>query len=147
MIENPTASKYSLADIITKKFPTEALGPSGVYNVLRRLGLTLPEDRIVYARANVDQAPSVKPVFIDRLRYVLEQFIPSLAPAPPPQLGTILNFLKTFSIASVLSSATIYSFLWWINLLAAQVASVSLGLVFASIALFMGSLFFLVLLS
>jgi len=149
VIEAPNLSKYGIARVIQERLGP-LVGPHGVYNVLLRNGLNLPESRVAYSQVHAPEIP--EPVtWTDRVRYVLEEFVPSLAPAPPPRLALALatagrllfNFLKTFSLTTLASSATIYSFLWWINLLSQQVAQVSIGLVFASIALLMGSMFFL----
>jgi len=149
VIEFPNLSKYGIARRLSDKLGP-VVGPHGVYNVLLRNGLNIPELRLAYSRAYTPEV-SVKPGVSDRIRYVLEQFVTSLAPAPPPRLAialapaarTFFNFLKTFSITSIISSATIYSFLWWISLLKEQFVNVSIGLIFATVALFMGSIFFL----
>ncbi|OGM19591.1 hypothetical protein A2686_00490, partial [Candidatus Woesebacteria bacterium RIFCSPHIGHO2_01_FULL_38_10] len=55
----------------------------GIYNVLKKYGLTHGGARIAYA-ASQRSKPSFLPRFLDRIRLVWEEFIPSLAPAPPP---------------------------------------------------------------
>ncbi len=141
VIEYPNLSKYG----ITKKL-SERIGPvvgvHGVYNVLLRNRLNRPENRLAYSRVHAPEVPA--PLgWLDRVRYVLEQFVPSLAPAPPPVLSTIFNFFRTFSIASIISSATVYSIIWWINYLTSLITPSAIGTIFATIALLMGSIFFL----
>src|SRR3989344_9178976 len=141
VVEFPSLSKYGIARKIGEKLGS-VVGPHGVYNVLTRNGLNRTEERLAYASVKAPEFVATK-TWTDRIRYVLEEFVPSLAPAPPLGLSTILNFLKTFSITSIISTASIYSLLWWFDLLAQQLTSVSIGIVFASIALLMGSLFFI----
>lgn len=42
----PTASKYELSRKIKARWGKKGLGPTGVYKVLKRLGLNQPEERI-----------------------------------------------------------------------------------------------------
>jgi len=78
--------------------------------------------------------------FKDRIKLVWEQFVPSLAPAPPPALSKIL---KTFTTSLFISSLASYSFLYLIRIvIQAQSISSGIGLFLATIALFMGSIFF-----
>ncbi|MDP3998557.1 MAG: helix-turn-helix domain-containing protein, partial [bacterium] len=138
VIESPNLSKYKIAEKLGKIAGYSFLGAHGVYNVLRRRNLTLPEARLAYSQT---MAPIAKPVpWVDRLHLVWEKFIPALAPAPPPHFGKLLgSFLAPFAFASILGSI----FLLWLRILGGQPFSVQLGLIFASLSLTFGFFFFL----
>ena len=44
--QNPKASKYKLSNKLKEKWGDKALGPTGVYKVLKRIGLNEPDNRI-----------------------------------------------------------------------------------------------------
>ena len=141
VVEFPDLSKYHLAQKVAEKVRV-AVGIHGVYNVLLRNGLTRPQARLAYSQAYAPQIPS--PVaWTDRVLSVFEQFVPSLAPAPPPWLLTISRFFVAFIVSAFLSTAVSYSLIWWVNFISSQVSQVAIGLSFAAVALFMGSVFFL----
>ncbi len=68
VINNPEASKYKISEIISKAFPQKALGPTGVYKVLQKMSLTLPQARIAYAQARQVDIHAARPAFADRIR-------------------------------------------------------------------------------
>ncbi len=143
VVENPVLSSHKIADALP------VIGNHGVQNILNRNNLNLHELRQAYSKARKEVAV-VEPVpagFFDRIRLVLEQFVPSLAPAPPPEgvppyrrAGPLFKF---FFISSILASLITYSTTYWINLLFSVPAGQAVGFIFAAIALFMGSIFFL----
>lgn len=141
VVESPTLSKYKIAEKLIEITGRPLLGPHGVYNILRRWNLTLPEARIAYARR---VAPVVKPVtWLDRLNLVWEEFIPTLAPAPPPAFSRRAKlFVKSLLASSFLTTVFSLALLFYLQLLSGQPASVKIGLVFATISLTLGSFFF-----
>ena len=136
VVQAPELSIHNLA---------KATGVSshGIHNVLKRYNLTYKDARLAYSKARREDAvPRPIPTgFLDRIRLVLEQFVPSLAPAPPPKVTKIL---RTFTFASFLTFIISFGSLSWLRILgSAQTFSETVGLVFATLALFMGSLFFI----
>lgn len=75
--EQPTASKYKLADLMKERYGEAALGVHGVYNILRRNDLVLPEQRIAWSGTLEVGLPAVRPAvsWRDRLKQVYEQFL------------------------------------------------------------------------
>ena len=140
---NPLASKYQIALHLSQKEPEKALGPSGVYKVLLRNGLNLVENREQYAAPSIREEiiTTPKPGIVGQIKSVWEQFIPSLAPAPPPAFNTIIKY---FSV-SLFSSFTFFIVFgsWFKMVFSSETFSGILGLGFASMALLMGSFFFL----
>ncbi|MDP3954802.1 MAG: glycosyltransferase, partial [bacterium] len=136
VVESPTLSKYKIAERLRQITGQPILGSHGVYNVLRRWNLTLPEARLAYAKK---MAAAIQPVtWINRMKLVWETFVPTIAPAPPP-----LRFLKPFLVSLASSSILSLIFLLWLSILSGQPTSVKLGLFFATIALLVGTIFFL----
>src|SRR3989344_2008534 len=145
--EFPNLSKYNLAQKVYEKLGIK-VGAHGIYNVLKRNSLNFPEARFAYAQSLAPVSAPTTDTWIDRVQSVFEQFVPSLAPAPPPS-GLValwagsLKFFKVFTLSSVISLATIHSGLWWINFISSITAAHALGIVFASIALICGTFFLL----
>src|SRR3989338_7390932 len=145
--EFPCLSKYNLAQKVYEKLGIK-VGAHGIYNVLKRNSLNFPEARLAYAQSLAPVSVPTTDTWTDRVQSVFEQFVPSLAPAPPPS-GLValwagsLKFFKVFTLSSVISLATIYSGLWWINYISNITAAHALGIVFASIALICGTFFLL----
>lgn len=141
VVENPTLSKYKIAERLTKIAGRPVLGPHGVYNVLRRRNLTLPEARLAYAQSTT---PIIKPVaWLDHVRLVWEEFIPSLAPAPPPAFSRqVRGFAKITLFSSFLTTVFFLAFLFSFQMLSGQPPSTKIGLFFAAISLTAGSFFF-----
>ncbi|OGM63271.1 hypothetical protein A2961_05240 [Candidatus Woesebacteria bacterium RIFCSPLOWO2_01_FULL_39_21] len=133
VIKNPQLSSHKIAELVPA-------GNHGVQNVLSRHGLNLYNFRVAYSETNKVYVP--RPFYagaFDRVKSVLEQFVPSLAPAPPPSLRLVKYFVSSTFI-SFFSSFLILS---WLRLLRGPTFSESIGLFFASVALIMGSFFFL----
>ncbi|QQS39289.1 DUF2341 domain-containing protein [Candidatus Woesebacteria bacterium] len=141
IIETPDLSKYKIAEKLREL--GYAVSPHGIYNVLLRNGLNLPEGRMNYAanHSQTIETPSIE--WTNRIKSSLEQFLPTLAPAPPPVFNIIINFTKTFLASSVFALAVSYSSVWWLNFLLTQTTHVAIGLFFATLALLTGSIFFL----
>ena len=119
------------------------LGNHGVQNFLDRKGLNLYDKRLAYAQSKAQVPVSLpKPVFawlFDRVRSVWQEFVPNVAPAPPPGLLRSIKLLVTSSIISFTAS---YSLISWFSLIGRSGVS-PIGIIFASLALLMGSLFFI----
>ena len=145
--EFPTVSKYGLADLMKERYEEIALGSHGIYNVLKRHDITTPEKRIAWVGTRDERMPSIRPELSwqDRVRLAWEQFLPSRAPAPPPApLTTGLQRLKRLAPYLFLSLLLTISLYQYGNLLGqAKNTQQTIGYVFASIALSMGSVFFL----
>src|SRR3989344_5713415 len=112
----PYISKYTIADIINTKYPQYSLSPTGVYKVLTRMNLNTPEQRVSWASVVPGEV-----VFGER----------------------ILSFGKAFVLTTVFTAAFVFSTTWWLRNVLVHTGSTPIGLVFASLALLMGSLFFL----
>ena len=129
-----------------------------IWKILRKHSLSSYNQRVAYAQAvgaREESVPSVRPEvsWFGRLRQVLEQFLPGLAPAPPPlrlRSGlratgpSFFNLLRLFFPYLLLLFLVILGLFGWGRLLgSASNTSQFLGLSFASLALSMGSVFFL----
>src|SRR3990172_12577999 len=126
------------------------VGHHGIQNVLNRNKLNSYELRFAYSHAQKEAlAPKSKFAFVwERVRTVWDQFIPSLAPAPPPRRltprGKLFGVLKAFGTSAFASFILIFVIRAWIGTIGgAESFSQGTGLVFATIALINGSLFFL----
>lgn len=146
IVENPELSSHKIAEKL------QTIGNHGVQRVLARLNLNKYEFRLAYAQAQKAQVKPVFASFFDRIKLVWERFIPSLAPAPPPEVPTIQKFpskfrflplAKPFFASSFLMSTFSLGILFWARLLGAQTPSSAIGLVFATVGLLMGTFFFL----
>jgi cellulose synthase/poly-beta-1,6-N-acetylglucosamine synthase-like glycosyltransferase/transposase len=117
-----------------------------IWNVLNKHGLNKYNNRLAYAQDLVGRQLVKAPIpFIDKVRLVLEQFIPNLAPAPPPEKSYIKLFslLKIFLISLITTSLTFSAVLFWVTQLNNAGLEISAGIMFSSIALLMGSVFLL----
>ncbi|TEU02307.1 glycosyltransferase, partial [Candidatus Woesebacteria bacterium] len=120
------------------------IGNHGVQKVLERLQLSTQEARLAYVRTQ--KIPS-KPIFVrilDRVLLVWEQFMPSLAPAPPPLLK--LRRLGPLLSSTIIAAAFAFIIFSGIRLLikvSPYKGMPQSGLVLATVALTMGSVFFL----
>ena len=120
------------------------IGNHGVQKVLERLQLSTQEARLAYVRTQ--KVPS-KPIFVrilDRVLLVWEQFVPSLAPAPPPLLK--LRRLGPLLSSTIITAVFAFIIFFGIRLLvnvAPYKGMPQTGLVLATVALTMGSIFFL----
>lgn len=140
VVDVPYLSIHKLAKVVN-------LSSHGVFNVLRDKGLTHLEARITYSQAKkaaLAQVPQPAGVF-GRVRSVWEKFITGLAPAPPPLEPAKIPFrslVKPFFASTFVSSLTSLSFVYWIRILTASGGN-TIGLLFASLALLMGTFFFI----
>jgi transposase-like protein len=95
-----------------------SVGHHGIQNILERFSLNTFEKRLAYAQvrlrdASARQAQKVQPVtgWVDRVKQVFEQFLPSRAPAPPPGLrpsGPVAPFFKQLRRLSPLIFLSIF---------------------------------------
>ena len=131
------------------------LGRSGIYRYLYQRGLNSIESRRAWARREekTSEAIAINPAtgWKERISQVSDQFLPSLAPAPPPPglrpSGLAAPFFKNLQRLStiiLLSIFIIFGFYEWGQLLGSAESLIqSLGWLFASGALLMGSVFFI----
>jgi len=136
---HPEYSVHKLAE-------TAKLSSWTVWKILDRNSLNMRAQREAFSRANIQPQPAYTG-FFNRVKSVLEGFIPNLAPAPPPQTklnpASFLSILKTFTVAFALSFVTSSASIYWLKLFRNTSFANGLGLVFATVALLMGSFFFL----
>jgi len=124
------------------------VGYHGVQNVLKRHDLNVYASREAYARDH-REVKMLEPVFewlTTRLKLVWDKFIPSLAPAPPPTTREerIRRGIKYFAGTFLLTVVLGVGITGWVRMIGAA-ASVNqgIGLALATIALTMGSIFFI----
>lgn len=145
VIQNPQYSTHKIAQIVSE------VGNHGVQNVFKRLNLNTYEKRLDYVQ---NYQPVVKPLpvtaWTDRLKLVWDKFIPTRAPAgPPPSFISLFSrqprkFAKIILLSTFLTTTLSSTFIYYIRMLSqAPTFSAKLGLIFASIALLTGSLFFI----
>ena len=135
VIQNPQLSAHSLSEKISTSVYT-------IWKILDNYNLGTYQDRLAYAKNFAPAIPAMPtPVPTDRVRSVWEQFVPSLAPAPPP---SSISFIKTSFISLILTFFISLGILTWIRLLTG-VSSLqgAIGYIFSGLALTMGMLFFL----
>ena len=137
VVHDPSLSSHRLAHLLPE------VGNHGVQNVLRRMGLNLYKNRVEYAAGRREaQLPVAKPVpVLNRIRSVFESFTPSVAPAPPPTFKQLVKPFFTSFVTSGLFSLGLIS--WFGIILSAGSLSSSLGLIFATFALILGTFFLL----
>lgn len=137
VVKNPTFSIHSLANSV-------GLSSHGLFNVLKRYNLTHSIDRLSYTQAQASHAPETQQSFgiFGRVKSVFETFTPNLAPAPPP---SIISLLKTFGLSFASSLILFLTVSFWYKIIFSEVSDPLqfIGLIFASIALFAGSIFLL----
>ncbi|MFC1625951.1 glycosyltransferase [Patescibacteria group bacterium] len=139
VVKNPELSIHNLA----KKL---SLSSHGVYNVLKRMNLTYKEARYAYASSHSEtKLASAYSWLTQRLKIVWEQFVPSLLPAPPTENFTqrLSLFFKTFLASTTFTSLFTLALIYWIRILGSASSGNTIGLLFASVALLMGSFFFI----
>jgi glycosyltransferase involved in cell wall biosynthesis/transposase-like protein len=151
---NPSWGKYRLSRMVREQYGDAALGIHGVSNVLRRQQLNTAEKRLAWAATQLVTEPTaVSPVtsWLGRLKLAFQQFLPSRAPAPPPfakaPVGARPPFFKQlqrYSPYFLFSLLLIFSLFQWGRFLGSATSTAqAFGWVFASLALSMGSVFFL----
>lgn len=137
VVRNPEKSIRQIAASLN-------FGNHGVYSALKRMGLTHSEERIAYANNCRRTAPA--PAYSSEpVKSFLSWFSPNQMPAPPPGMSPVLKaFAASFVTTSLISSFVV---IWW-KLVFSQVDDPFqfAGLIFATLAIFVGSVFFLYLL-
>ncbi|MCK4588418.1 glycosyltransferase, partial [Candidatus Woesebacteria bacterium] len=134
VVKNPEFSVHKLKDFVPASSWT-------VWKILDRNNLNLYQQRLAYAEKIAASKKPILPVKVfDRIKLVWEQFIPSLAPAPPPG---VIRVFKTLGVSSFFSFLFFLGIFSWMRLLGSQSFSGAVGLIFATVALTMGSVFFL----
>src|SRR3989344_1674339 len=133
--KRPELSSQKIANMV-------GVSNHGVQNILYRNNLNLYEKRLVFAQTLAPVSSIGVSIPTKAEQAAGGQFIPSLTPAPA-QTYRASSWVKILLIASIITSTTIYSLIWWIDYISTKVTIVALGTVFASIALAMGSIFFL----
>jgi cellulose synthase/poly-beta-1,6-N-acetylglucosamine synthase-like glycosyltransferase/transposase-like protein len=136
---NPALSIHSLAKVV-------GVSSHGVYNVLKRSGLTTRQARMSFAAT---AEPVKKPSFTrvsEGVRDFLGDTTPNVLPAPPPaqKLG-FLRYFKVFATSLFFTFLLAIAAIYWYDLLFVKSESAvqSIGYIFATIALLSGSFFFL----
>src|SRR3989338_9049818 len=119
----PNASKYAIAEKLSRTYPDFKLSPSGVYCVLKGLNMNLASSRLAWATRSY-------PNQIYSADYTVNKF-------------DFILFTRTFIIVSLFVGASVYSGTWWIDFISSITAAHALGIVFASIALICGTFFLL----
>ncbi|MFC1710291.1 glycosyltransferase family 2 protein, partial [Patescibacteria group bacterium] len=125
---------------LSKVFPVSVYT---IWKILDRNNLNSYQQRLAYSEIGKEEVQKVssETAWTDKPKIVTEQFLPSRAPAPPPTRSSIIKtFFASFIIVFLLS----YGSASWVKLVVQTPnISVSIGLVFATIALVMGSFFFI----
>ncbi|MFC1711645.1 helix-turn-helix domain-containing protein, partial [Patescibacteria group bacterium] len=139
VLQNPALSTHKLAQII------EGVGNHGIQNVLKRKDLNTYEKRLTYSQEQYQPVTISTPVVPELPRKEAE-VVPSISaiPPPPPSFASrargILAGLFSGVFLALVLALPIYS---WFNLIiTAPTLSSKLGLLFATLALIVGSFFF-----
>ncbi|MBI2327932.1 helix-turn-helix domain-containing protein, partial [Candidatus Curtissbacteria bacterium] len=142
---NPSYSVHKLNSQL------DFIGHHGIQNLLSREGLNTYERRLAYARASQESGVRVKvaptyvpeiPAYRWRMLFAPFKTVPKLLLARPIRLDSarlVAGILTTLSIFLPLSLI----FLWLSSIVGAPQESSTVGLIFASVALFFGLFFFL----
>src|SRR4030066_2567622 len=139
---NPEYSSHKIALLLGY------IGNHGVQRILERNNLSYYELRQAYSQREKAKPEAIYARISNFVKAVWQEFIPGLAPAPPPGVQIkgfrFVSMIRPFVIASFVTSFISLGLFYWIRMLiSAGTTSNLLGLVFASIAFLMGSLFFL----
>ncbi|MFC1790528.1 glycosyltransferase, partial [Patescibacteria group bacterium] len=142
VVEHPEYSTHRIADVLKRKLGEFALGNHGVQNVLRRNSLNTFSSRLAYAQSQ--QGPrSAAPVWVGRLKKVLGQ-IPGFSALPPPGKFSRERFFKVLGYSTVSSTIFFTASSFWLGMISqASSLVIKVGLFFASVALLMGTFFFI----
>ncbi|MCL4382609.1 MAG: glycosyltransferase [Patescibacteria group bacterium] len=141
VIKYPELSTHKIVACLPQINGKPILGNHGVQNILRRFNLSYYCQRLAYAKTHTSNSlVQLATANINRIRTVFEAFMPSLAPAPPPNFK---NIFKSFFFGFGFSAPISYLLLAWLRIYSQVPQENKLGLIFASIALFSGSVFFL----
>src|SRR3990170_5251635 len=136
-----SASKiaYEVAHMQSGKL---SLGTHGVYNILKKHNLSKFQERLAFATPKKSLTPiQVFTDLLNRIKSIWETFTPSVAPAPPPTFKQLVKPFFTSFVTSGLFSLGLIS--WFGIILSAGSLSSSLGLIFATFALILGTFFLL----
>ena len=136
VVEHPDYSTHKIAEIL------KWIGNHGVQNVFRRLNLNTYEKRLAYAR---EKGPVVTPVFglLNRVVKLIGR-IPVISAIPPPAREKIASLKAPFVLACTSSAVASSLFVFWLGIMSsAPTLNSQIGLFFASVALLMGSFFFI----
>ncbi|MBU3957124.1 glycosyltransferase, partial [Patescibacteria group bacterium] len=138
VIEHPEYSTHKIAGLITN------LGNHGVQNVFQRLNLNTYEKRVAFAESFAPK-PVFRPTaaFWDRIKLVWAKFVPSLAPAPPPAWDKRKGLLRSAAFGALFTLGFGFISYRWLMMLSQFPPGTRIGLFFATIALTVGSFFFL----
>jgi cellulose synthase/poly-beta-1,6-N-acetylglucosamine synthase-like glycosyltransferase/transposase-like protein len=154
--KNPEYGIRSILEKIKKINGKPIVNHHGIQNILKRNGLNTYELRVAYAKQR--RLEILKPEYrylFRRLKLVLEQFIPTLAPAPPPEgrlrrvgapfqvVRRSLNLLKIFVTSTTISIVFTFGYLYLRRIGIIFEREQNIGVYFAAIALLMGSIFLL----
>src|SRR4030066_1645770 len=136
---NPEYSSHKIALLLGY------IGNHGVQRILERNSLSYYELRQAYSQREKVKPEGVFARISNFVKVLWQEFIPNLAPAPPPgEKIKAFRIVRTFAITSFVNLFVSLGLFYWIRLLnTAGTTSNLLGLIFASIAFLMGSLFFL----
>jgi len=143
---HPELSSHKIANFL-------GLGNHLVQNVLKRNNLNLIEQRLAFAEEQVvsKKVPFFTYIF-DKVHYIWDTFVPTLAPAPPPSVSKPLptfrvssfsNLFKSFLISLTLSSIFSLGLIYWFNIFLGKPLGFVFGIILSTIALFFGSFFFI----
>ena len=146
--KSPELSVHSLAKVF-------GISSWTIWDILAKHDLNTKAARVLYAESQKAQAMAKNASQVeDRTRSVFESFTPNTAPAPPPSFFSLQDssgrfswklFIKYF-LASTGSSfaVTLLAIYWYRMLFINSTGPVqALGLIFSTISLFMGAIFFL----
>ncbi|MFH0864335.1 MAG: helix-turn-helix domain-containing protein, partial [Candidatus Gottesmanbacteria bacterium] len=141
ILDNPQLTPKKIAEKLRLSYEKPILGSHGVYNLLKRLNLNLASQRLAYARVNTP-ATTVQPAasWVDKLQTVFNVFTPSRAAAPPP---SSINLLKSFLFSFFFSFCGYFLLGLWTRIYSQAPAENKVGIIFATLALLSGSIFFI----
>jgi cellulose synthase/poly-beta-1,6-N-acetylglucosamine synthase-like glycosyltransferase/transposase-like protein len=133
--ESPHLSVHKIAELVPASSWT-------VWSILDRKGLNTASARAFYA--DREAAEKITPITAStRTDTVFESFTPNTAPAPPP--NRLLNFFKYFAASFTTTSILSIGIVFWYKLLfaASTGPAQTIGYLFATLSLVMGSIFLL----
>jgi len=149
VVEHPDYGIRRILKALPQLEGKPVVGYHGVQNVLKRSNLSVYALRQAYAEVRGKPEPEAAPAMAwltNRIKLVWDKFVPSLAPAPPPTPAKERGkrFLRYFFSSLIVTVILGVGVSAWVEMIGgASSASQGTGLVFASIALTMGSIFFL----
>ncbi|MBU0618691.1 glycosyltransferase, partial [Patescibacteria group bacterium] len=150
--QHPELTPEQISKRLFQQAGQPVLGNHGIYNVLKRYGLNTYAQRLAYSQTQqAELSTSGITAWTDRIKLVWDKFIPTRAPAGPPgfAISKLLNLqtpklLQYFFLGLILAPLVSLPTLYWFRMFSqAPTFSSKLGFLFASIALAMGSFFFI----